>query len=71
MSETDAREKENQAIALLRERLVRIYNRLPAEQVNTAIDRALYQFRAAPIRAYVPLMVERLARDELSHRGDN
>jgi len=42
-------------LALLRGRLARTYDRTPAEQVNAAV----------PIRDFVPLLVERLVRDDL------
>jgi hypothetical protein len=39
----------------------------PAE-IAAAVERAVRRFTNAPIREYVPLLVERLVTDELRHR---
>jgi len=70
MSDTRTRVKEDQAIALLRDRLTKTYDQIPADQVNAVIDQELTRFTAAPIRDFVPLLVERLARNDLRHSQD-
>jgi hypothetical protein len=42
----------------------------PADQVNSVIDQELARFAPAPIRDFVPLLVERLARNDLRHPQD-
>ncbi|MGI8334763.1 three-helix bundle dimerization domain-containing protein [Actinomadura scrupuli] len=67
MSDTGTRGKETQALALLRDRLIKTFDQIPADQVNAVIDQELIRFESAPVRDFVPLLVERLARDGLRH----
>ena len=43
-------------------------DRGPAE-VTSVVDRIARRFGQARIRDYVPILVERISRDELSHRA--
>lgn len=57
---------ESQVISSLRDRLTQAYRgRRSQDEVATAVGQALGEFDQAPIRDFVPLLVERLARDRL------
>jgi hypothetical protein len=43
---------------------------LPYGSITAVIDVAVSQFATAPIREFVPLMAERLARGGLRRRGE-
>jgi hypothetical protein len=60
----DGARRESVAVAQLRVRLA-AESATSASDVDAAVDRALRGFAVAPIRDYVPLLVERLARDDL------
>lgn len=61
--------QEEQAIDHVRDRLhTRFSERSPAE-VSGVVDKVTQRFTAARIRDYVPILVERISRDELSHRA--
>jgi microcompartment protein CcmL/EutN len=60
-------QRELTAIRQLRERLIAVGGDVSA--VNAAVDRAIRHFATAPVRAFVPLLVERRARDELKAAG--
>ncbi len=60
----DHGEREATAIRRLRERLV-ANDSYASEEVNAAVDRAVRVFAGAPVREFVPLLVERLAVDDL------
>ena len=57
---------EQAAMAQLRERLSNKFADLPPERVAAAVQRAHAQFDESKIRDFVPLLVERSARAELS-----
>jgi hypothetical protein len=59
---------EDQAIGRLRQRLQIVYRERSATEVQSTVDRALRRFTTARIRDYIPLLVERISRDELSNR---
>jgi len=59
---------ENQAVGRIRERLQARYSDWAPADVTGIVDRATRRFASARIRDYVPLLVERIARDELNHR---
>jgi hypothetical protein len=63
---TTAIEDQREAVAIrqLRERLISGMS-AAAGEINDAVDRAIQQFAGAKIRAFVPLLVERRARDDL------
>jgi hypothetical protein len=62
------RRHEEQAIGRLRQRLQAVYRDRSAAAVQGTVDRAVRRFSTARIRDYVPLLVERISRDELSDR---
>jgi hypothetical protein len=59
---------EQEAIGRLRQRLQTAYRDRTAAEVLGVVDRAMGRFTTARIREYIPLLVERISRDELSHR---
>ncbi|MFI6362361.1 three-helix bundle dimerization domain-containing protein [Nocardia sp. NPDC050630] len=54
--------REEQAIARLTDRLVDDY---PADQVESAVGTARQRFEGHPVREFVPILIERIARREL------
>lgn len=64
-----ARHDESQALEDVRARLVQRFPDLDADTVNAAVDAAYAQL-TGPIRDYVPVLVERAARDLLSRRHE-
>ena len=59
---------EETRIAEVVERLADTYAELPFEQVASVVNEALAHFSAAPLREFVPLLVERRARTELANK---
>jgi hypothetical protein len=57
---------EQAAIADLERRLTSTYAKIPPDRVLTAIQQAHARFEQSPIRDFVPLLVERRARAELT-----
>jgi hypothetical protein len=53
-------------IARVIERLAETYVDLPSGQVTAIVNDALTHFNSAPLREYVPVLVERRARAELT-----
>jgi hypothetical protein len=47
-------------------RLIGKYANVPASQISAAVQRAHARFERCPIRDFVPLLVERRVRQELS-----
>jgi hypothetical protein len=43
------------------------YSELSPEQVHTAVNVAVHAFDGAKVRHFVPLLVERMARESLDH----
>jgi hypothetical protein len=60
---------EQAAMTHLRERLARTYAEIPPERVAAAVQHAQARFEKSPIRDFVPLLVERRAREELCAPG--
>jgi hypothetical protein len=59
---------EEQAISRVRDRLqARFSERNPAE-VTGVVETVARRFTTARIRDYIPVLVERISRDELNHR---
>lgn len=56
-------------IAEVQRRLSSRYADIPADQVSRAVQAAQARFAQSPIRDFVPLLVERHARDQLAHVG--
>ena len=59
---------EETRIAELIGRLADIYAELPSAQVASVVTDALAHFDGAPLREYVPLLVERRAHKELTNK---
>jgi len=57
---------EQAAIAKLEERLTSTYADLPPDRIAAAVQGARARFEQSPIRDFVPLLVERRVRAELS-----
>ncbi len=51
-------------------RLQDSYPTLAPEQVRTAVSVAVHAFDGAPVRHFVPLLVERMARESLTYVRD-
>lgn len=65
---SDSSVAQGKAIGEIKARLgARFSDRSPAE-VARIVDEVTGRFTTARIREYVPLLVERISRDELSHR---
>lgn len=68
MAVSAAQSHEEEAVGRLSQRLqARFSERAPAD-VAGVVDRATRRFTTARIRDYIPLLVERISRDELNHR---
>jgi hypothetical protein len=63
-----AQSSEIQAVGRMLERLQARYSSRDPADVAGIVDRATRRFASARIRGYVPLLVERISRDELDHR---
>ena len=59
---------EDQAIGLVSERLQAVFSDRSRSEVEGVVARVTRGFATARIRAFVPLLVERISRDELNHR---
>ena len=57
--------EEERAISEVVERLAKRFPQLPVDQVASTVERSRPEFDAAPIREYVPLFVERSAKNRL------
>lgn|GEM_PF-139491 len=67
----DMAAREDKALRELTDRLIDDYtDTLPAEQVRDAIRTALSRFDGHAIRDFVPILVERIARNELEGRPE-
>jgi hypothetical protein len=63
---------EQAAMTHLQEQLARTHAEIPPDRVAAAIQHAQERFERSPIRDFVPLLVERRAREELrtpAHRA--
>ena len=65
---TEHQGRENRAIGQVRERLQLKFSNRSRDDVAGAVDGAVKGFVSARIRDFVPILVERIARDELDHR---
>ena len=65
---TDPAAREATDIVEVTRRLTTRFPDLPVETVQAAVDEARRRFDGAPIRDFVPVFVERAARDALSGR---
>jgi hypothetical protein len=57
--------EEERAISEVVERLAKRFPQLPVDQVAATVERSRPEFDAAPIRDFVPLFVERSAKNRL------
>jgi hypothetical protein len=57
-----------EALTDIESRLVAQFSELPATEVRTALERARTHFTRSAVRDFVPLLVERRARTELTAR---
>jgi hypothetical protein len=62
----DSRERD--AIRQVAERLARQYPELPSGEVEQAVYRAYGTFDESPVRDFVPVLVERASRRELTEQ---
>lgn len=60
--------RERQALDEVTDRLARTFSdRFSPSQVGEMVSAVHHQFDGRPIREFVPVLVERIARDELRH----
>lgn len=59
------RSEEDRAIAEAAERLIQAFPQLPSETVEQAVAESKPEFDGNPIRDFVPLFVERAAKNRL------
>lgn len=57
--------EEERAIGEVVERLAQQFPQAPAEAVSSLVDEAHHEFDQSPIRAFVPVLVERQVRARL------
>jgi hypothetical protein len=70
LTQSDRRGAEAHAVRVLTLRLVNDFSSCyTADQVATVVDIERRRFAEAPIRTYVPLLVERYAREALGRRN--
>lgn len=62
-----APEEEQRAVAEVVERLLKRFPTMPAQRVTNVVDSISATFREARIRDYIPILIEREARDHLAH----
>jgi hypothetical protein len=53
----------------VRQRLVRKFADLPADDISTAVTQAHARFAGSKVRHFVPLLIERRVSGELSRHG--
>ncbi len=58
--------EEAKAVAEVAERLLRRFPHLPKQTVDDLVDQVHAQFEGRPIRDFVPVLVENIARSRLS-----
>jgi hypothetical protein len=68
MATPATQDREEAAIGRVRERLQTRFSERRGTDVAGVVSRAVALFTGARIRDYVPLLVERISRDELNHR---
>jgi hypothetical protein len=56
---------EERVIDQLADRLVPIYPAIEPDQVSRVVDEEYTRYEGSPIRDYIPLLVERHAKEEL------
>ena len=58
---------EEPLLAHLERRLIREFPSVSPQDVDAAVRREYARFDASPIRAFIPLFIEKHVRDELGH----
>jgi hypothetical protein len=66
---TDVPQEERAQIDAVQHRLARKYAELPHDHIAAVVQRAYARFNQSRLRDFVPLLVERRARDELANDG--
>ena len=64
----DKQENEVRAIGEVRERLRSRYAGRSPKEISSVVDQAAAKFSTARIRDFVPILVERISKDELNRR---
>jgi len=59
-------EDELRAVEQVVDRLSERFSQVPAQRVSEVVDQTYHEFDGAPIRDFVPIMVEKSARDRLA-----
>jgi hypothetical protein len=62
---TDVPQEERAQIDAVEHRLAQKYSEVPHDRVSAVVQRVYARFTQSTVRDYVPLLVERRARDEL------
>ena len=65
---TERERKEQAALAKIVERLSRLFPELSEDEIRIAVHGKHTDFEDARIRDFVPVLVENVIRDELTHR---
>jgi len=60
--------QEEQAIGRVSDRMQKRFSERSPAEVRAVVARVTRRFAQARIREYIPLLVERISRDELDHR---
>lgn len=68
-SERTAQHREQTAIREVIARLAKRFPDRPAAEIDTAVSSQYRRFTDARIRDFIPVLVERAVRDDLSHAG--
>ena len=58
-------EDEAKAVSMIVQRLQESFPQVPADQVQHLVHRSYEEFTGRPIRDFVPVLVERMARNDL------
>jgi hypothetical protein len=69
MAEPVTQSREEMAIGQVRARLQARFSECTRTDVAGVVNRVAARFTDARIREYIPLLVERISRDELDHRS--
>jgi hypothetical protein len=62
---TDVPQEERAQIDVVEHRLAQKYSEVPHDRVSAVVQRVYARFNQSTVRDYVPLLVERRAREEL------
>jgi hypothetical protein len=62
-----ATEDELRAVEQVVDRLSAKFAHVPVQRVSEVVDTTYHEFDGAPIRDFVPIMVEKMSTDRLAH----